>query len=251
MAIIDQGRIVRQGTPAALKAEIGADVIDLAVEDREAGAAGAITELQAMRTCPRGAARTNGYTLFVPDGPQNIAVLIRGLDKAGVASGRSACPGPPWTTCSWPPPATHGRRRRGRPGRGRAGAGARARRQRKEGIMSAAAPDAGRAPGDGHRRAADPGRPGRAALNVVAITGRAIRGILREPELFIFALIIPVFFFVVQIGALGDVAEQQLGISNYAAFQLPISILFAAASTSGGNALVLDIAGPATGTSCR
>ena len=77
----------------------------------------------------------------------------------------------------------------------------------------------------------------------MAITGRAIRGILREPELFIFALIIPVFFFVVQIGALGDVAEQQLGITNYAAFQLPISILFAAASTSGGNALVLDIAG--------
>ena len=51
------------------------------------------------------------------------------------------------------------------------------------------------------------------------------------------------FFFVVQIGALGDVAEQQLGIGNYATFQLPISILFAAASTSGGNALVLDIAG--------
>jgi ABC-2 type transport system permease protein len=79
--------------------------------------------------------------------------------------------------------------------------------------------------------------------DVVAITGRAIRGILREPELFIFALIIPVFFFVVQIGALADVAEQTLGIPEYAAFQLPISILFAAASTSGGNALVLDIAG--------
>ena len=79
--------------------------------------------------------------------------------------------------------------------------------------------------------------------DVAAITGRAIRGILREPELFIFALIIPVFFFVVQIGALADVAEQTLGIPEYAAFQLPISILFAAASTSGGNALVLDIAG--------
>jgi ABC-2 type transport system permease protein len=77
--------------------------------------------------------------------------------------------------------------------------------------------------------------------DVVAITGRAIRGILREPELFIFALIIPLFFFVVQIGALADVAEGQLGIGDYAAFQLPISILFAAASTSGGNALVLDI----------
>jgi ABC-2 type transport system permease protein len=77
--------------------------------------------------------------------------------------------------------------------------------------------------------------------DVIAITTRSIRGILREPELFIFALIIPVFFFVVQLGALGDVAERAFGISSYAAFQLPISVLFAAASTSGGNALVLDI----------
>ena len=46
--------------------------------------------------------------------------------------------------------------------------------------------------------------------DVVAITGRAIRGILREPELFIFALIIPVFFFVVQVGALGDVAKNRM-----------------------------------------
>jgi ABC-2 type transport system permease protein len=78
--------------------------------------------------------------------------------------------------------------------------------------------------------------------DVVAITGRAIRGILREPELFIFALIIPVFFFVVQIGAFDRIAGPAFHISSYAAFQLPISILFAAASTSGGNALVLDIA---------
>jgi ABC-2 type transport system ATP-binding protein len=66
VAIIDHGRIVRQGTPAALKAEIGADVIDLAVEER---------------------GTRDAYTLFVPDGPQNIAVLIRGLDKAGVRFG--------------------------------------------------------------------------------------------------------------------------------------------------------------------
>ncbi|HJW65024.1 MAG TPA: ABC transporter permease [Actinomycetes bacterium] len=110
--------------------------------------------------------------------------------------------------------------------------------------MSAAAPDAGRAPGA--TRTSEPqtlAAPAGLVSAVAAITGRAIRGILREPELFIFALIIPVFFFVVQIGALADVAEQTLGIPEYAAFQLPISILFAAASTSGGNALVLDIAG--------
>jgi ABC-2 type transport system permease protein len=77
--------------------------------------------------------------------------------------------------------------------------------------------------------------------DVIAITTRSIRGILREPELFIFALIIPVFFFVVQVGALGDVAQRAFRIPCYSCFQLPISVLFAAASTSGGNALVLDI----------
>ena len=91
MAIIDHGRIVRQGTHAALKAEIGADggPVDLAVEDREVGAARvrdhgtqAIGDLEGELRGTR-----EGYTLFVPDGPQNIAVLIRGLDKAGVRFG--------------------------------------------------------------------------------------------------------------------------------------------------------------------
>jgi ABC-2 type transport system permease protein len=104
--------------------------------------------------------------------------------------------------------------------------------------LSAGGPT-GRAPATGEPQTL--AAPAGLASDVLAITARAIKGILREPELFIFALIIPLFFFVVQIGALADVAEGQLGIGDYAAFQLPISILFAAASTSGGNALVLDI----------
>jgi ABC-2 type transport system ATP-binding protein len=90
VAIIDHGRIVRQGTPAELKAEVGADVIDVAVEERETGAArSAIKELQSSGELPAGELRGTqaGYTLFVPDGPQNIAVLIRGLDRAGVRFG--------------------------------------------------------------------------------------------------------------------------------------------------------------------
>jgi ABC-2 type transport system permease protein len=79
--------------------------------------------------------------------------------------------------------------------------------------------------------------------DVLAMTGRSVRGLLREPESFIPALTIPLFFFVVQLGALGKVAERAFGISDYAAFQLPVAVLFAAANTSGGNALVLDIAG--------
>src|SRR5918996_3068454 len=90
VAIIDQGRIVRQGTPAALKAEVGADVIDVAVDEREAGAARiAIEEMIDGGELPKGELRgtETGYTLFVPDGPRNIAVLIRGLDRAGVRFG--------------------------------------------------------------------------------------------------------------------------------------------------------------------
>jgi ABC-2 type transport system ATP-binding protein len=90
VAIIDNGRIVRHGTPEGLKAEVGADVIDVAVDEREAGAARvAIEEMQARGELPTGELRgtETGYTLFVPDGPQNIAVLIRGLDRAEVRFG--------------------------------------------------------------------------------------------------------------------------------------------------------------------
>jgi len=81
------------------------------------------------------------------------------------------------------------------------------------------------------------------ASDVAALTTRSIRALLREPESFIPALAIPLFFFVVQIGALGKIAGPAFGIKNYAAFQLPVAVLFASANTAGGNALVLDIDG--------
>ena len=108
--------------------------------------------------------------------------------------------------------------------------------------MTAATEGLGRGPldrADGPRTLA---APTGYLSDVAAMAGRSIRGLVREPESFIPALIIPLFFFVVQLGALGKVAERAFGISNYAAFQLPVAVLFAAANTSGGNALVLDIA---------
>jgi ABC-2 type transport system ATP-binding protein len=90
VGIIDRGRIVREGAPASLKAEVGADVIDIAVDDHESGAARvAILEMQASGELPDGELRgtARGYTLFVPDGPRMIATIVRGLDRAGITTG--------------------------------------------------------------------------------------------------------------------------------------------------------------------
>lgn len=76
--------------------------------------------------------------------------------------------------------------------------------------------------------------------DLISIAGRAIRSIPREPEAIIPALIIPVFFFTVNVGALQDVAEQIPGI-DYKVFQLPVAILFAVTGISRATVLVVDI----------
>ena len=75
------------------------------------------------------------------------------------------------------------------------------------------------------------------------IAGRACRGVFREPEFFIPALIVPVFFFVVNIGALQDFAEKSGTVNDFKAFQLPVSIIFAVTGVSRASALVTDIQG--------
>ena len=77
-----------------------------------------------------------------------------------------------------------------------------------------------------------------------SIAGRALRAIPREPEVFVPALVIPVFFFVVNIGALEKVAEAQAvdgTVPDFRAFQLPVAIIFAVTGVSRASALVTDI----------
>lgn len=73
-----------------------------------------------------------------------------------------------------------------------------------------------------------------------SVAGRAVRRLPREPETILPALIVPVFFYVVNIGALGPVAEQASGL-DFKAFQLPVAIIFAVTGLSQANALVTDI----------
>lgn len=78
--------------------------------------------------------------------------------------------------------------------------------------------------------------------DTLAIAMRAIRAIPREPEAIIPALVIPLFFFIVNVGALSNVAAAAGGAGfNYRAFQLPVAIVFAVTGVSRAAALVTDI----------
>jgi ABC-2 type transport system permease protein len=76
--------------------------------------------------------------------------------------------------------------------------------------------------------------------DLFTIAGRAMRSLPRDPETIIPALIIPVFFFTVNLGALQDFAEQIPGM-DYRIFQLPVAVIFAVTGISRANVLVVDI----------
>jgi ABC-2 type transport system permease protein len=77
--------------------------------------------------------------------------------------------------------------------------------------------------------------------DTISVAGRALRSIPREPETVIPALFIPVFFYVVNVGALQDFSEQGIPGFDYKAFQLPVAIIFAVTGISRASTLVTDI----------
>jgi ABC-2 type transport system permease protein len=74
-----------------------------------------------------------------------------------------------------------------------------------------------------------------------AVAIRALRALPREPEVMVPSLIIPVFFFAVNIGTLQDFAERGIPGLDFRAFQLPTAIVFAVTGISRAHALVTDI----------
>ena len=75
---------------------------------------------------------------------------------------------------------------------------------------------------------------------VRTVATRALRSIPRDLESVIPALIFPVFFFAVTVGALQEMAERIPGI-NYKEFQIPVAIIFAVTGVSRAVTLVTDI----------
>jgi ABC-2 type transport system permease protein len=79
---------------------------------------------------------------------------------------------------------------------------------------------------------------------VVLLGRRAIREIARYPEATIPALFIPLFFLAVNVGQVSKTFPDTtpfLHGQGYAAFQLPVSLMFAVATASSGLALVTEI----------
>jgi ABC-2 type transport system ATP-binding protein len=88
LAIIDAGEIVAEGTPERLKAQMGHDVVTLALD----GADGAATEA-AIADLPgleRVVPEPDQLALYVLDGAGSIAEIVRRLDRAGIQVGAIA-----------------------------------------------------------------------------------------------------------------------------------------------------------------
>lgn len=84
VVIIDHGKVIAQGTPSELKAQVGADIVELHTED-------AVTlerAVDVLASFDFGAPTTDRSTrrcsIPAPAGSRSLAVVVRGLDDAGV-----------------------------------------------------------------------------------------------------------------------------------------------------------------------
>ena len=83
-------------------------------------------------------------------------------------------------------------------------------------------------------------RRGGFSKDIATVAERAVRSVTRDPEVTIPALIIPVFMYIMTVGALQDFAERIPGL-DYRAFQLPVAGLFAVTGVSRAITVVTDI----------
>ena len=76
--------------------------------------------------------------------------------------------------------------------------------------------------------------------DLISVSERAIRSVLRDVETTVPALVIPVFMYLMTVGALEDFAENIPGL-DYRAFQLPVAVMFAVTGISRATTVVADI----------
>ncbi len=85
VAIIDDGRIVSQGTPEELKSQLGHDVVSVQLHGADLAATqAAIGQLEGL---DRVVAGSGALALYLEDGPGSIAEIVRRLDTAKIRVG--------------------------------------------------------------------------------------------------------------------------------------------------------------------
>jgi ABC-2 type transport system ATP-binding protein len=85
LAIIDAGRIVAEGTPEVLKAEMGHDVVSVALDGADPKATEAA--LQGLPGLERVVTEPEEIVLYVADGAGSIAEIVRRLDRESIRVG--------------------------------------------------------------------------------------------------------------------------------------------------------------------
>ena len=83
-------------------------------------------------------------------------------------------------------------------------------------------------------------RKGGFLRDMMTVSQRALRATVRDTEVIIPALVIPVFMYLMTVGALEDFAERIPGL-DYRAFQIPVAVLFAVTGVSRAMTVVTDI----------
>ncbi len=82
IAIIDEGRIVAQGTPGELKSRLGHDVVTLTLAEGDPAAAGAAA--RALPGVDRVSCTARDLAVYVEDGAARVVGILRALEQAGV-----------------------------------------------------------------------------------------------------------------------------------------------------------------------
>jgi ABC-2 type transport system ATP-binding protein len=92
LCIVDQGKIIAEGTPAELKAKIGADSItirfkadDLDGCEKARKLLSKLPDVDAVGQCGSGVVSENGLTIITKNGAEMIAKIVRTLDDARIS----------------------------------------------------------------------------------------------------------------------------------------------------------------------
>ncbi len=84
-------------------------------------------------------------------------------------------------------------------------------------------------------------RPAGALHNVFSIAGRALRAVPRDLEAIVPPIFIAIFFFVVNIGTLENLTQNNIANFDYTAFEMATAILLGVTGVSRAQSLVVDV----------